>query len=121
MDGDRTGDTVMGGGEKRGAPGGPPRDSRDRDRDGRHPHEDAKRVVCRDGAREDHCHCRHVDFLIRSYPRVGKDALIQRIDKLDETTSGILEDQAIFDNVLKSIPSHQEDCKAKLQTMLVQQ
>ena len=103
MDGDATGDTVMGGGEGRGAPEGPPRDGRDREKDGWHPHEDAKEVACGDGAPEDHCHCRHVDFLIRSDPRVGDDAIIQRIDKLDDTTGGILEDQAISDNTLKSI------------------
>ena len=62
-----------------------------------------------------------MDFLIGSYPRVGKEALIQRIYKLDDTTGGILEDQAIFDNTVKSIWSQQEDYKAKLETMLVQQ
>ena len=106
---------------ERGAPGGQPRGGRDREEESRHPHENAKEVACGDGAREDHCHCRHVDFLIGSYPRVGKDAIIQRIDKLDDTTGGILEDQAIFDNTLKSIRSHQEDYEAKLETMLVQQ
>ena len=35
MDNDGTGDTVMGRGEERGAPGDLPRDSRDRERDGR--------------------------------------------------------------------------------------
>ena len=114
MDGDGTGDTVMGRGEERGAPEGPPRDSRDRDGDCPHPHQKAKEVVCRDGAREDHCHCRHVDFLKGNYPRMGKDALIRRIRKLDGTTGGIFEDQAIFDNGLKSIRSHQEDYEAKL-------
>ena len=102
-DGDGTGDTVMGEGQERGAPGGPLRDGGDREEDGRHPHEDAKEVACRDGAREDHCHCRHVDFLVGSYPWSGKDAIIQKIDKFDDTTGGILEDQAIFDNTLKSI------------------
>ena len=121
MDGDRTGDTVMGGGEERGALGGPPREGRDREEDGQHPHEDAKEVACADGGRQDHCHCRHVDFLIGSYPRVGKDAIIQKIDKWDDTTGGILEDQAIFNNTLRSIRSHQEDCEAKPETMLVQQ
>ena len=103
MDGDGAVNTVKGGGEEREAPGGPPRDGRNREGDVRHPHEDAKEVACGDGAREDRCHCRHVDFLIRSYPRFGKDAIIQRIDKLDDTTGGILEDQRIFDNTLKSI------------------
>ena len=41
-------DTGMGGGEVRGALGGPPRDTCDRDGDGQHQHEDAKEVVCRD-------------------------------------------------------------------------
>ena len=76
LDGDGTDDTVMGGGEERGALGGPPRDGRDREGDGRHPREDAREVACRDGTREDHCDCRRVDFLIGSYPRVGKDAII---------------------------------------------
>ena len=40
---------------------------------------------------------------------------------MDDTTGGILEDQAISDNTLKSIRSNQEDYEAKLETMLVQQ
>ena len=92
-----------------------------REEDGRHPDEDAKEVACGDGAREDHCHCRYVDFLIGSYFRVGKGAIIQRMDKFEDTTGGVLEDQANFDNTLKSIRSHQEDYEAKLETMLVQQ
>ena len=51
---------------------------------------------------------------------MAKDAIIQRIDKSYDTTGGILEDQAIFDNTLKSVRSHQEDYEAKLETMLVQ-
>ena len=119
--GDVTGSTVMGGGEERGAPGDPPQDSRDREADGRHPHEDGKGVACADTVPGDHCYCRHVDFPIKRYARVGKDAILHRIDKLDDTTSAILEDQAIFDNNLKSIRSHQGDYEAKLKTMLVQQ
>ena len=106
MDADGTGDTVMGGGEELGAPEKLPRDSQDREGDDRHPHEDAKEAVCGKVGSEDHCHCRHVDFLIGSYPRVGKDALMQRIDKLDDTTSLIVEDQAIFDNDLQTIRLH---------------
>ena len=52
---------------------------------------------------------------------VGKDALIRKIDKLDDTTSRILEDQAIFDNDWKIIRLHREDYEAKLVSMLVQQ
>ena len=100
MDSDGTGDTVMGGGEERGAPGKLPRD---RAGDDRHPHEGIKKAACGQAGSEDHCHCHHVDFLIGSYPWVGKDALIQKIDKLDDTTSRILQDHAIFDNDLKTI------------------
>ena len=57
MDRDGSGDTVMGGGEERGAPGGPPRDGWDQEGDGQPPHGDAKEVACGDRAREDHCHC----------------------------------------------------------------
>ena len=117
MDGDATGDTVVGGGEERGAPGKLPPD---RAGDDRHPQEDIKKVACGQAGSGDHCHCHHVDFLIGSYPRLGKDALIQKIDKLDDTTSRILEDQAIFDNDLKTIRSHREDYEAKLESMLVQ-
>ena len=118
MDGDGTGDTVMGGGEERGTAGKVPRD---REGDDRHPHEDTKKAACGQVRPRDHCHCHHVHFLIRIYPRVDKGALIQKIDKLDDTTSRILEDQAISDSDLKTIRLQREDCEAKLESMLVQQ
>ena len=118
MDGDGTGNTVMGGGKEVGAPGKLPRH---REGDDRHPHEDTKKAACGKAVSGDHCHCHHVDLLIGSYPRVGKGALIQKIDKLDDTTSRILEDQAIFDNDLKTLRLHREDYEAKLESMLVQQ
>ena len=62
-----------------------------------------------------------MDFLIGSYPRVCKGALIQKIDKLQDTTSRILEDQAIFDNNMKTIRLHRQDYEAKLESILVQQ
>ena len=100
MDRDGTGNTVMGEGKERGAPGKLPRD---RVGDDRHPHEDIKKAACGQAGSADHCHCHHVEFLIGIYPRVGKDALNQKINKLDDTTSRILGDQAIFDNDLKTI------------------
>ena len=77
-------------------------------------------MACRDTAREDHCHSLQVDFLIGNYPHPGTDVLIQRIHQLDETTSAILEDQAILHNDLKGIRLHQEDYEVKLERMLVQ-
>ena len=113
-----TGDTVMGGGEERGAPGELPRD---REGDDGHPHEDTKKAPCGQAGSGDHCKSHHVDFLMGSYPRGGQDALIQKTDKLDDKISGILQDQAIFDNNLKTIRLHREDYDAKLESMLVQQ
>ena len=76
-------------------------------------------MACGDMASGDHSHCRDVEFLIGSYPRVCKDALAHRIDKLDDTTTGILEDQAIVDNDLRIIRSHQQDYAAKLERKVV--
>ena len=119
-DGDGTGDTIVDGGQQRRAPGKAPRDSWDREGDDRHPHEDAKEAVCGKTGSEDQCHCRHVNFLIGSYPPVHKDAVHQRIDKLDDTTSGVLKDQAIFDNGVKTMRFLREVYKAKLGSMLPQ-
>ena len=47
--------------------------------------------------------------------------IIQKLDKLDDTTSRMLEDHAIFDNDLKTIRLHQEDYEARLESMMVQQ
>ena len=116
MDADGTGNTVMGGGEESVAPGKLPRDH---EGDDHHPDEDTKKAACGKAGSGDHGICHHVDILIRSNPRVGKDALIQKLDKLADTTSRILENQAIFDNDLKTIRLHQEDYEAKLESMLV--
>ena len=106
MDAGGTADTVMGGGEWCRAPGKPPRESPNPEADERHLHKDTKEAACGKAGGEDHCDCDHVDVLIRSYPRMGRDALIKRIDKLQELFSGIFEDQAIFDNDVKTIRIH---------------
>ena len=74
MDGDGTGDTVMGGGEERGPPGKLPRG---REGDDRHPHEDNKKAACGKDGSGDYCHCHHVDFLMGSYPRGAKMPLFR--------------------------------------------
>ena len=77
MDGGGTGDTVMGGGEEREAPDDLPRDSKDPEGDGRRFHKDIKEEATWSGGP---CNCRYVDFIIGSYPKVGKGTIIQRID-----------------------------------------
>ena len=100
MDSDVTGDTVMVGGEERGAPGKLPRDP---EGDDRHLHDNTKNAAWGKPGSGDHCHCHHLDFLIGSYPRVCKDALIQKLNICDDTTSRIPEDQVIVDKDLKTI------------------
>ena len=90
----------MGGAEESGNLGKQPRV---REGDECHPHDDTRKAACGKAGSGDHYHCHHVDFLIGSYTRGGKDALFQKVDKFDGTTSRILEDQAIFDKDLKTI------------------
>ena len=52
------------------------------------------------GVRHSECHCEHVSFLIGKYPNIGKDVIVEQLDRLteqwyefDETATGILYDQ----------------------------
>ena len=52
------------------------------------------------GVRHSECHCEHVSFLIGKYPKIGKDVILERLDRptdqwyeCDETAAGILDDQ----------------------------
>ena len=56
-----------------------------------------------------------MEFLIGSYPRLGEEALIHRIDRLDDSTFAISENQAICINDLKAIRLHREDYEAIVQ------
>ena len=54
-------------------------------------------------------------------PGWPKDAVIQKLHKLDDTTSRILDDQPILDNSLETIRLHGGDYEANSGSMLVQQ
>ena len=52
------------------------------------------------GLRHSECHCEHVSFLIGKYPKIGKDVIVERLDrptdqwyKFDETAAGVVDDQ----------------------------
>ena len=40
------------------------------------------------------CHCEHVSFLIGKYPKMGMDAIVQHLDRLDNQKDGLEEDIA---------------------------
>ena len=46
------------------------------------------------GGKHVECHCEHVSFLIGKYPRMGMDAIVQHLDRLDNAKDGLLEDVA---------------------------
>ena len=40
------------------------------------------------------CHCEHVSLLIGNYPKMGMDAIVQHLDRLDNQKDGLEEDTA---------------------------
>ena len=53
------------------------------------------------GGKQAECHCKHVSFLIVKYPKMGMDAIVQHLDRLDnaedgpeEDVAGIMDDQS---------------------------
>ena len=47
------------------------------------------------GSGEKHveCHCEHVSFLIGKYPKMGMDAIVQHLDRLDNAKEGLEEER----------------------------
>ena len=46
------------------------------------------------GGKHVECHCEHVSFLIGKYPKMGMDAIVQHLDRLDNQKDGLEEDIA---------------------------
>ena len=46
------------------------------------------------GGKHVECHCEHVSFLIGKYPKMGMDAIVQHLDRLDNVKDGLGEDVA---------------------------
>ena len=46
------------------------------------------------GGKHAECHCEHVSFLIGKYPKMGMDAIVHRLDRLDNAKDGLEEDVA---------------------------
>ena len=71
------------------------------------------------------CHCEHVSFLIGKYPKMGMDAIVQRLDRLDnqkdgleEDIAGILDDQSEAERELRA---EQDRYREKLEMALQKQ
>ena len=46
------------------------------------------------GGKHAECHCEHVSFLMGKYPKMGLDAIVHRLDSLDNAKDGLEEDVA---------------------------
>ena len=82
----------------------------------------------RSGGRHVECHCEHVSFLIGKYPKMGMDAIVQHLDRLDnqkdgleEDIAGILDDQSEAERDMAELRAEQDRYREKLDMALQKQ
>ena len=80
------------------------------------------------GGQHVECHCKHVSFLIGKYPKMGTDAIVQHLDRLDnqkdgleEDIAGILDDQSEAERDMAELRAEQDRCREKLEMALQKQ
>ena len=80
------------------------------------------------GGKHVECHCKHVSFLIGKYPKMGMDAIVQHLDRLDnqkdsleEDIAGILDDQSKAERDMAELRAEQGRYREKLEMALQKQ
>ena len=80
------------------------------------------------GGKHVECHCEHVSFLIGKYPKIGMDAIVQHLDRLDnakdgleEDVAGILDDQSPAERDMAELRAEQDRYREKLEMALQKQ
>ena len=80
------------------------------------------------GGRHVECHCEHVSFLIGKYPKMGMDAIVQHLvrldnqkDGLEEDIAGILDDQSEAERDMAELRAEQDRYREKLEMALQKQ
>ena len=80
------------------------------------------------GGKHVECHCEHVSFLISKYPKMGMDAIVQHLDRLDnqkdgleEDIAGILDDQSEAERDMAELRAEQDRYREKLEMALQKQ
>ena len=64
------------------------------------------------GGRQAECHCEHVSFVMGKYPKMGMDAIVHRLDRLDNGKDGLEEDVArILDDQSAAEKDMEDDVK----------
>ena len=65
------------------------------------------------GGRHAECHCEHVSFLMGKYPKMGMDAIVHRLDRLDNAKDGLEEDVAGILDDQSAAEKDMEDLRAE--------
>ena len=80
------------------------------------------------GGKHVECHCEHVSFLIGKYPKMGMDAIMQHLDRLDnakdgleEDVAGILDDQSAAERDMAELRAEQDRYRENLELALQKQ
>ena len=80
------------------------------------------------GGRHAECHCEHVSFLMGKYPKMGMDAIVHRLDSLDnakdgleEDVAGILDDQSAAERDMTELRADQARYRENLELALQKQ
>ena len=80
------------------------------------------------GGKNVECHCEHVSFLIGKYPKMGMDAIVQHLDRLDnqkdgleEDIAGILDDPSEAGRDMAELGAEQDRYREKLEMALQKQ
>ena len=80
------------------------------------------------GGKHVECHCEHVSFLIGKYPKMGMDAIVQHLvrldnakDGLEEDVAGILDDQSAAERDMAELQAEQDRYRESLELALQKQ
>ena len=80
------------------------------------------------GGRHAECHCKHVSFLMGKYSKMGMDAIVHRLDRLDnakdgleEDVAGILDDQSAVEKDMEELRAERDRYRENLELALEKQ
>ena len=80
------------------------------------------------GGKQAECHCEHVSFLMGKYAKMGIDAIVHRLDRLDnakdgpeEDVAGILDDQSAAEKDMEELRAERDRYRENLELALEKQ
>ena len=80
------------------------------------------------GGKHAACHCEHVSFLMGKYPKMAMDAIVHRLDRLDnakdgleEDVGGILDDQSAAEKDMEELRAERDQYRENLELALEKQ